>query len=261
MMNTQNIEDLKDTLKYKGFGDQVNAELEKAIASKAQTFTLKAEFKFDMPMTIPGDPKTQDRMSYDLNFKQGKNELYYFNSFTARIDSPLFVAREQAFYLDKGKGFTAKEAYNLLAGRSVLKTLESKEGNRYKAFIQMDFAGERKPNGNYPVKSYHQNYGFNVSEAIRPLPIRFSSIEDRDKLVKSLEKGNLQKVQMDDGQTLYAKTSPASKSVRLYDERLQPVRIMEGKEQKAKQETPMAMAGEPAEEEKNASKKKKGVKI
>ena len=111
------------------------------------------------------------------------------------------------------------------------------------------------------MKSFYEKFGFYASYALSRLPLKLSSNEDRDKLVKSLEKGNLQKVQMDDGQTLYAKTSPASKSVRLYDERLQPVRIMEGKEQKAKQETPMAMAGEPAEEEKNASKKKKGVKI
>ena len=77
-----------------------------------------------------------------------------------------------------------------------------------------------------------------IKKALSKLPLKFSSNEDRNKLIKSLEKGNLQKVQMDDGQTLYAKTSPASKSVRIYDERLQPVRIMEGKEQKRSRKPP-----------------------
>jgi hypothetical protein len=27
-------------------------------------------------------------MTFELNFKQGKNELYYFNSYKARLDAP-----------------------------------------------------------------------------------------------------------------------------------------------------------------------------
>ena len=262
-MNTQNIEDLKDTLKYKGFGEQVNAALEKAIADKDKTFTLKAEFLHDMPLSIAGDPKTQDRMTFELNFKQGKNELYYFNSYKARLDSPLFQSREQTFYLDKGRGYTAKEAYNLLAGRSVYKTLESKEGNRYKAFVQMDFAGERKPNGNYPMKSYHENYGFKVSTALQQHPLRFASLEDRDKVVRSLERGNLQRVQLEDGRELYAKTSPQTKSIRFYDHKLQPAQTTAEpvREQKAKAESAPAAAAEPSVEEKPSASKKKGVRV
>ena len=262
-MNTQNIEDLKDTLKYKGFGEQVNAELEKAIARKDQTFTLKAEMLHDMPLSIAGDPKTQDRITYELNFKQGKNELYYFNSYKARLDSPLFQSREQTFYIDKGKGYTAKEAYNLLAGRSVYKTLETKEGNRYKAFVQMDFAGERKPNGNYPMKSYHENYGFNVSTALQQHPLRFASLEDREKVVRSLERGNLQRVQLEDGRELFAKTSPQTKAIRFYDEKLQPVQTTAAavQEKKAKTEIAPAVASEPAVEEKPSAGKKKGVRV
>jgi hypothetical protein len=54
------------------------------------------------------------------------------------------------FYLDNGRTHTAKEVYNLLSGRSVYKKLESNEGNRYKAFVQLDFEGSGNPTGTIP---------------------------------------------------------------------------------------------------------------
>ena len=263
MMNTDNLASLKDTLKYQGFGDQVNEQLEKAIRNEEKEIKLTASFSHELPVSIKDDPLTKDRMTYELNFKQGKNGLYYFNSYQAKLESPLFQDRQQMFYLDNGRTYTAKEAYNLLSGRSVYKQLESKEGNRYKAFVQLDFEGERKPNGNYPMKSYHEKFGFNVSEALSKLPVKFSSIEERDKLIKSLEKGNLQKVALADGQVLYAKTVPANKALRFYDEKLQPTQVMGSMqvEQKAKQEPAAVVEMAPSPEQKASGGRKRTVKV
>jgi hypothetical protein len=76
------------------------------------------------------------------------------------------------------------------------------------------------------MKSYHENFGFNDSEALSKLPVKFSSIVERDKLIKLLEKGNLQKVALADGQVLYAKTVPANKALRFYYEKLQPTQVI-----------------------------------
>ena len=54
------------------------------------------------------------------------------------------VKMEQTFYLNKGKGVTAKEAYNLLEGRAVHKELTTKAGEPYKAWIQLDFENKGK---------------------------------------------------------------------------------------------------------------------
>ena len=263
MMNTKNLNDLKDTLKYQGFGEQLNNELEKAVTKGEKTFTLEATHIHDLPISKPDDPLTRDKVSYELSFKQGKNEQYYFNSYQAKLESPLFKDRQQTFYLDLGRTYTAKEAYNLLSGRSVYKSLQNKEGQRYNAFVQLDFKGEQKANGNYPLKSYHDNYGFRLSQTIAELPIKFSSLEERDRLIKSLEKGNLQKVQLTDGQTLFAKTVPATRSLKFYDDKLQPTQVnaLKGPEMKTSPALLPAPSLEAGAETKAAAGKKKGVKL
>jgi hypothetical protein len=263
MMNIKNLNDLKDTLKYQGFGEQLNNDLEKAVTKGEKTFTLEATHIHDLPISKPDDPLTRDKVTYELSFKQGKNEQYYFNSYQAKLESPLFKDRQQTFYLDMGRTYTAKEAYNLLSGRSVYKSLQNKEGQRYNAFVQLDFKGEQKANGNYPLKSYHENYGFRLSETIAELPIKFSSLEERDRLIKSLEKGNLQKVQLTDGQTLFAKTVPASRSLKFYDDKLQPTQVnsLKGPEVAAKAEPAPVIALDTSPEAKASSGKKKGVKL
>lgn len=263
MMNIKNLNDLKETLKFQGFGDQLNNDLEKAVTKGEKTFTLSTVHVHDLPISKPDDPLTKDRVTYELSFKQGKNEQYFFNSYQAKLESPLFKDRQQTFYLDMGRTYTAKEAYNLLSGRSVYKSLQNKEGQRYNAFVQLDFKGEQKANGNYPLKSYHENYGFRLSQTIAELPIKFSSLEERDRLIKSLEKGNLQKVQLSDGQTLFAKTVPATRSLKFYDDKLQPIQVnsIKGPELAAKAESAPVTALDTSPEAKASSGKKKGVKL
>ena len=222
-MNTENLEELKKTLKYLGFGEILNDALGKALESGRQHFTINTRMSYALPISMLEDPKTMDRVNYDLTFKQGKNGITYFNNYVARLESPLFNERQQTFYVDKGRTFTAKESYNLLSGRSVYKALENKEGERYRAFIQLDFKGELKPNGNYPLKSFHEKFGFNLQEKVNQLPIRFSALEERDRIIRGLERGNLQKIQLQDGRTVYAQTLPSEKSLRLYDEKLQSI--------------------------------------
>jgi hypothetical protein len=266
-MNTENLEELKKTLKYLGFGELMNEALGKALESGKKEFTLNTRMSYNLPISMPEDPKTMDRVNYDLTFKQGKNGVTYFNSYVAKLESPLFNERQQTFYVDKGRTFTAKESYNLLSGRSVYKALENKEGERYRAFVQLDFKGELKPNGNYPVKSFHDKYGFNLQEKLGQIPLRFSSLEERDRIIKGLERGNLQKMQLQDGRIVYGQTLPADKSLRLYDEKLQSVVAgrERGPEQKsgrgAMPEPKPATPDETSPEIKASGARRKGAKV
>jgi hypothetical protein len=77
----------------------------------------------------------------------------------------------QTFYLNKGSGFTVKEAYNLLNGRAVNKELTTSEGQNYTAWTQLDFT-DKEVNGNYRMKQFHQNYGVDLITTVARLPIK-----------------------------------------------------------------------------------------
>jgi hypothetical protein len=51
--------------------------------------------------------------------------MYFFNKYDASLQAKDMA---QTFYINKGSGITAKEAYNLMEGRAVHKELENKEG-------------------------------------------------------------------------------------------------------------------------------------
>ncbi len=93
MMNTDNLANLYDTLKYQGVGDKVNEQLEKAIRNEVKEIKLTASFSHELPVSIKDDPLTKDRLTHEFNFKQGKNGLNYFNSYQAKLESPLFQDR------------------------------------------------------------------------------------------------------------------------------------------------------------------------
>ena len=88
--------------------------------------------------------------------------------------------------LKKGKGVTGKEAFNLLDGRSVHKDLVTKEGQPYKAWMQLDFENKDK-NNNFEVKQFHEKYGFDLKAAVEKFPITDLKEVDKEKaLMQSL---------------------------------------------------------------------------
>jgi len=133
---------------------------------------------------------------------------------------------EQTFYLNKGKGVTGKEAFNLLDGRSVHKELITKEGQPYKAWIQLDFENKGK-NNNFEVKQFHEKYGFDLKAAVEKFPITDLKETDKEKaLMQSLQKGNVQSVTIEkDGSShkMFIEADPQFKKVNLYDSNMKLV--------------------------------------
>src|SRR5690606_12826561 len=129
-MNTQNLEFLQSNLKYFGFGDKLNEALEKSISEQQKEFQLKLEI-----------PHFNNKMDYTLHFKKSDStDMYFFNRYDATLQNGNpDHSRSQSFYINKGNGVTAKEAYNLLEGRSVHKNLINKEGKPYSAWLKIDF--------------------------------------------------------------------------------------------------------------------------
>ena len=70
-MNTKNFEFLRDGLKYMGFGEKLNADLEARIKEQPAEFklTLQGEFKKD---------GVTDKVDYKLDFKKSDHDGYVF---------------------------------------------------------------------------------------------------------------------------------------------------------------------------------------
>ena len=216
-MNKENVNFLKDNLKYHGFGEKMYTELEQKISEGLPHFQLR--------FNAPVNGKSFDAV---LNFRKADNmDMYFFNSYTAKLDRGVRENIEQTFYINKGRGITAKEAYNLLDGRSVFKEMMSKEGAPYHAWVELDPTTKDK-NGNHILKHYHTNYGFEMGKSLAALPIKeLGTDEARMKLIKSLEKGNLQAVSFEQKgkeERRFIEANPKFKTLNVYDSEMKRIK-------------------------------------
>ncbi len=207
VMNEKNFENLQKDLKYLGFGDALNEALEKNIAEKKRDFTLQMLVEYN-----------GRQMTTDLSFKAGKeNDMYFFNNYRATLqDSPEL---SQLFYIDKGKGITTKEAFNLLEGRAVNKDLTNRDGEQYNAWLQLNFK-ETEENGNYKTHRYHENYNYDLPYAVGQLVLKPMSPNEEEKLLNSLEKGNVQSVTfLREGEEVkgFIEANPKDRTINIYD--------------------------------------------
>ena len=217
-MNTQNLEYLQTNLKYFGFGDKLNEALEKNIKDEKAEFQLKVEI-----------PHFNNKMDYTLHFKKSsETDMYFFNRYDAALQNGKpELDKGQAFYVNKGHGITAKESFNLLEGRSVFKEMLNKEGEKYNAWLKLDFENTDQ-RGNYKIKQFSDQYGFNLEKTLANFPIKeLSDPEQKKQLLSSLEKGNVQQVTVkkDDKEAkYYIEAVPQFKNINVYDQKMHMVR-------------------------------------
>jgi hypothetical protein len=214
IMNEKNFEYLKDNVKYMGFGEKQNDTLEQHLKEGKESFQMK--------FTAEINKKPFEAV---LQFRKSDNsDMYFFNSYQASLKRSNDEKVDQTFYLNKGKGVTAKEAYNLLEGRAVFKELSNKAGEPYKAWIQLDFDNKDKNNNN-EVKQYHENYGYDLKAAVGKFPVTEMDGGEKEKaLMQSLQKGNIQSVTIEangEAQKMFIEANPQYKTITLYDGKMQ----------------------------------------
>jgi len=204
-MNTENLNYLQKQLLNLGFGDKMNADLEKQINAKKTEFTLDGSQEYN-----------KQQVNYTLHYKAGdNNEMYFFNKYDASLQGK---EMQQTFYLNKGSSITAKEAYNLMEGRAVHKQLENQDGQKYHAWIVIDKENKTE-NGNFKLHTFTDGWNYKPERAIDKMDIvGINGPGEKDKLMKSLEKGNRHQVTaMKDGKEvkLYLEANPAEHRVNL----------------------------------------------
>lgn len=211
-MNEKNFEYLSDQLKYTGFGEALQIELKEKIKQQEPCFTLYHEMYHE------------DRVARaTLTFNKAKDaDMYFFNSYRVELQKENITdVLEHTFYIGKGSNITMKESYNLMMGRAVHKELASKEGVPYNAWLVMDFK-QGDENGNFKLKQYHQNYGYDLLETLVKYPIKELENETfKQDLIRSLRRGNLQEVTFlkEDKQIkLFIDANPQFKTIGIYDE-------------------------------------------
>jgi hypothetical protein len=136
-------------------------------------------------------------VDFILHLSKGKStNMYFFNNYSAGLKTEgNEMNRPQTFYINKGRSFTAKEAFNLLSDRAVNKELTNKGGVTYSAWVKLKPAEEGVQNKNREFQIFSENYGFDLKETLSRYPIReMETTEASDKLMNSLKKGNLQLV-------------------------------------------------------------------
>lgn len=225
-MNEKNFEYLKDQVKYTGFGEGLESELKAKMQKEEPNFTLNHNAQYG-----------NDTALATLNFKKSdQSDMYFFNSYKVELQKENSKeALEQTFYINKGSNITMKEAFNLMEGRSVNKDLTNKEGEIYNAWVQMDFK-QADNNGNFKLKQYHQNYGYDLEATLAKHPIKeLENPKYKEDLMDSMKKGNLQSATfLKEGTEVkqYIEASPQFKTINVYDGNMQRIDNRHSKEEK-----------------------------
>ena len=236
VMDDKNFEYLSKQVKFSGFGEDHQTELKEKMQKQMPEFTIFHQADFG-----------KDSTAAALQFKKSnEHDMYFFNSYNLSLKNgqhpdPL----KQTFYIsNKQDNITLKEAYNLMSGRAVHKELTPKEGEKYKAWMQLDFK-EMDKNGNYKMKQFHQNYGYDLAATLAKHPIKeLTDGQDKSRLLESLQRGNRQSVTINiNGQEkkVFIEAAPQFKSLNFYDsnqQRLKTDRLYESNlpQQSVKQE-------------------------
>lgn len=227
-MQEKNFGYLKDQIKYTGFGEGLEAQLRENMQKGEKDFSLEHS-------AFMG----KDVATATLHFrKSSETDNYFFNRYDLSVkQDEQKDALKQTFHIGYDNNITFKEGYNLMSGRAVHKEmaqlidtgengnkrLEAK-GEKYNAWLQMDLK-QSDPNGNFKIKQFHQNYGFDLEEVLSRYPIKeLENAQDRKALIDSLEKGNCQSVTFrfdEKEEKRYIEASPQFKSINQYDANMQ----------------------------------------
>jgi len=134
----------------------------------------------------------------------------------------------QTFWVERGRGFTAEQAANLIQGRSVYRDdLLNLGGQPYKAWIKLDMDMPKDRHQNFLTNQYHDpSYGFNLEKVLDKFQIKeLNDPAKKEALENSLKNGNRPMITtVKDGQEvkMFIEAVPRYSQVNLYAENGKP---------------------------------------
>ena len=230
------VEYLKNQMKYLGFGEgeKLHKDLEKGIKSKNQQF----EIKTTSDKALPGN-----KADFTLKFNKTDSGGIFLNSYNAKLTNERNEEISHNFPVNRENTFTAKEAINLLEGRTVkIEFHNPKSDQQETAFVQFNFDEPKTEKGNYLFQNFYKNYGVETDKIVEKSNLIFDKPEYKENTIKSLEKGNIVKVKFEqDDKVIEGKAilNPQNRNLKLYDSdmnRINTNKPLEGIEQDNKHE-------------------------
>ena len=230
------VEYLKNQLKYLGFGEgeKLHKDLEKGIKSKNQQFEIKTTSDKALP---------ENKVDFTLKFNKTDSGGIFLNSYNAKLTNEKNEEISHNFPVNRENTFTAKEAINLLEGRSVkIEFHNPKSDQQETAFVQFNFDEPKTEKGNYLFQNFYKNYGVETDKIVEKSNLIFDKPEYKENTIKSLEKGNIVKVKFEqDDKVIEGKAilNPQNRNLKLYDSdmnRINTNKPLEGLEQDNKHE-------------------------
>ncbi len=214
IMNNENLEYLKNQLKFLGFDEGLYKQLEDKMKEGKPEFTLNASTEY-------GKDKMEAVIHFRHSDKDGQDN-YFCNSYIATLLQEEKNKSQFIYVNNKGQNITFKESCNLLNGRSVYKEITPKEGAAYKAWLKIDHEKMDDKTGYPKLRQFGNGYGFNLKEAVERMPFKELEYPDQMKtLMKSLEKGNrpVAELQKNDGSSVKValEANPQFKTLNMYD--------------------------------------------
>jgi len=234
-MNEQNLEYLKKSLDYLGFGNRLNDLLESAIRRETTKFSLGISQRYT-PVELKKDPSVGvDYVNYKLNFSKSKeSDMYFLNEYEVTLrkyNDPSL--RQHTFDLERDHRMTANQAYKLLAGYALQKEIYSKNGEagdeRSPEKIKVWFKLQQDLTdafGRHPLKQFYPQYNFDLKETLEKYPLKKLSPLEKDGALKQMSYGNPVQLSMNvDKRTVpvWVAANPKLKTLDVFDEKMQQI--------------------------------------
>jgi hypothetical protein len=240
---TENLQYLKNQLKYTGFGEdeKLHKELENGVKFGKSNFSIVA--------SKDNYSAFGNKTAFELEFNRSeKTDRIFFNKFYANIVNPKTAEPLLTHSFSASSGITAKEAVNLLEGRAVKTEFADKENPeiKHEAFIKLNLKEPKNQYGNYTLQVFNKNYGVDIDKIMEKSNLIFENAGQKELTKKSLEKGNITDVKFKlDGKEITGKTvlNPQYKMLNLYDENMnrlntnKPLQGMENENNRDKNHT------------------------
>ena len=208
------VDYLQNQLKYLGFGEgeKLHKDLKAGIDSVENQYELK---------TSSDKASLGNEVDFTLKFNKTESGGVFLNSYKAVLNNDKGEEISQNFKVNRENTFTAKEAVNLLEGRSVkIEFTNPKTEQLEPAFVKLNFAEPKSENGNYNFQNFYKNYGVDTGQIVEKSNLIFDKPEYKESTIKSLEKGNVVKVKFEiDDKVMEGKAvlNPQYKNLSIYD--------------------------------------------
>ncbi|WP_294316326.1 hypothetical protein [uncultured Chryseobacterium sp.] len=210
----EQLQQHKDQLKYLGFGEgeKLSKDLKNGIDSHQHNFEIH---------TVPSTTQLGNTVNFAIKYARLDQGEIILNSYDGNLTNGKGDQISQNFKVTKDNHFSANEAINLLEGRSVkISYTNPLTDLREQAFVKLNLSEEKNNSGNYDFQTFNQNYGVNTQQIVENSNLVFDRPELKDKVIKSLEKGDIVNVKISiENKVIEAKAvlNPQYKTLNLYD--------------------------------------------